>query len=169
MKILKTIKDIDFGFEDSTPQVYIERETARGIIFDDSNNVALLYSIKKDYYTLPGGGIEEGESVIQALHREMIEEIGCKITDIKEVGSVEEYRNNEALHQISHCFIARLAGDKGEPQPTEEEILEDFNPVWMPIDEAIKKIGSKENEGFRRGKYMVARNLVFLNEAKKYL
>ncbi len=40
-----------------------------------------------------GRGIEEGEDNIEALKRECMEEIGCTITNVRELGVIEEYRN----------------------------------------------------------------------------
>lgn len=70
---------------------------------------------KKFYHKLPGGGVEEGEDIETGLRRESFEEIGCTIEYIHELGTIEEYRNEcrngGGRHQISHCFIAEIAGD----------------------------------------------------------
>jgi len=169
MKILKTIRDIDLGFETPAPDLYIEREAARAIVFDKNNNIALLHATKNNYHKLPGGGVEEGEDIKEALSREMMEEIGCQITDIKELGIIEEYRNEDSLHQISHCFVAKLDGKKGKPKFTQSEIEEGFRPVWVSLNDAIKTLDSEEIKEFRRGKFMVTRDFLFLNEVKKII
>lgn len=169
MKILKTIRDIDLGFETPDPDLYIEREAARAIVFDENNNVALLHATKNNYHKLPGGGIEEGEDIKKALNREIMEEIGCQIVDVKELGIIEEYRNEDSLHQVSHCFITKLDGKKGEPEFTKSEIEEGFKPVWLPLDEAIKILDNEKIKEFHRGKFMVTRDLTFLKEAKNNL
>ena len=167
MKILKTIRYIDFGFEAPAPDLYREREGARAVVFDENNNVALLHATKDNYHKLPGGGLEEGEDIYKALDREVMEEIGCKINNIKELGMVEEYRNEDSLHQISYCYIAKLDGKKGKPEFTKSETEEGFQPVWLSLDDAIKILDNEDIKLFRRGKFMVARDLTFLKEAKK--
>ena len=167
MKFLKTIRDIDLGFETPAPDLYREREAARAVVFDENNSIALLYSAKNNYHKLPGGGIEKGEDIKKALNREVMEEIGCQIVDIKELGIIEEYRNEDSLHQISYCFVAKLNGKKGEPEFTQSEIEEGFKPVWLSLNDAIKTLDNDEIKEFRRGKFMVTRDLSFLNEAKE--
>ena len=54
------------------------RPSVRGIIIKDGK-VALVHSLKYDYYKFPGGGIEPGESVIDALIRETAEEAGLTV------------------------------------------------------------------------------------------
>ena len=49
--------------------------------------VAMVHSIKYDYYKFPGGGIEEGESKENAMMREAREEAGLVVIP----GSVKEY------------------------------------------------------------------------------
>ncbi|MBQ5917855.1 MAG: NUDIX domain-containing protein, partial [Lachnospiraceae bacterium] len=66
-----------------------KRPSVRGIIIRD-NTIAMMHSLKYDYYKLPGGGIEEGESLEETLIREVKEESGLvvKTSSIKEFGMV---------------------------------------------------------------------------------
>lgn len=57
------------------------RVNVRGIIFKDGKLLAQQLTPgsdgkARDYWCTPGGGIDEGESLHDALHREMIEETG---------------------------------------------------------------------------------------------
>lgn len=145
MEILKTIRDNDLDLNFEEPITYEqERRASRAIVFDKGNNVALLHATNKNYHKLPGGGIEEGEDAIQALKREAMEEIGCEIENIKELGIVEEYRNQYSLHQLSYCFTADIKGEKGTPQLEEDEIADGFETVWMNINDAIKVLESEK-------------------------
>ena len=51
------------------------------IIFNDRKLVVTKHSVKDygDYYLLPGGGLEEGESPVEAIQRECREEIGVDV------------------------------------------------------------------------------------------
>jgi 8-oxo-dGTP diphosphatase len=170
MKILKTIRDRDLGLNFEDPSIYTqERRASRAIVFDKDKNLALLDAKNKGYHKLPGGGIEKGEDIIEALNREAMEEIGCKITNAKELGIVEEYRNQFSLHQLSYCFIADLDGEKGVPQLEADEIEDGFEPVWLNIDEAIKILESEKNLEHYEGKFINMRDLILLKEAKKFI
>lgn len=65
------------------------RPSVRGIIIKDGK-IAIMHSLKYDYYKLPGGGIEEGEQLEDTLIREVREESGLvvKPDSIKEFGYV---------------------------------------------------------------------------------
>ncbi|MEX2008133.1 MAG: NUDIX domain-containing protein [Candidatus Spechtbacterales bacterium] len=173
MRHLKTITDKDLGMDTPAPEAYETRDTARTVVFDAegtvaSLNVALLYVAKKQYHKLPGGGVEQGETIAQAAEREAEEEIGCTITLVDEMGVVEEYRNGLTMHQTSYCYTAMLQGEKGIPQMTEEEIADGFEVVWLPLDGAIKLLESETGtvEDYE-GKFINARELLYLKEAKR--
>lgn len=169
MKLLKTITDKDFNSDIPAPEVYRERKAARVIVFDQDNNVALLHASKDNYYKIPGGGAEGEEDILETLNREIKEEIGCAVKNIKELGEIEEYRNIDSLHQVSYGYIAEVDGEKGEPQFTQGEIEEGFKPVWLTLDKAIETIGNKNISEFIRAKFMVLRDATFLKEARNNL
>ena len=77
-------------FENLSPEErkgYQYRKTARAVVFDENNKIALLYVSKHNYHKLPGGGAEDGEDLIVALKRECVEEIGCDIEVIEDLGA----------------------------------------------------------------------------------
>jgi 8-oxo-dGTP diphosphatase len=144
------------------------REAARAIVFDENKLIALLHATKNFYYKLPGGGVEKGEDVKTALERECKEEIGCEVEVLGELGSIVEYRKKYGLKQISFCFIAKLVGEKQAPALTQDEIDEGFETVWLPYDEALKKV-KESTPTIYEGPYMVTRDTVLLEAAAKPL
>lgn len=65
------------------------RNSARSIIIRDGK-IAMIHSLKYDYYKFPGGGIENGENPVEAMIRETREEAGLvvKPETVKEYGYV---------------------------------------------------------------------------------
>ena len=167
MKNLLTIRDADVGVQTPLPTTQQERRASRSVIFDAEGNIALLHATKKNFHKLPGGGIEDYEGIEQALRREVLEEIGCEITNIRELGSIEEYRQRFALRQISYCFIADLAGAKGRPQLTEDEVSDGFETVWLILDNAIETIEREAPVEDYEGKFIQLRDLTFLKTAQE--
>jgi 8-oxo-dGTP pyrophosphatase MutT (NUDIX family) len=57
----------------------------------------MVHSLKYDYYKFPGGGIEDGESMIDALVRETAEEAGLAVdvSSIKKLGYVHRVQRSD--------------------------------------------------------------------------
>lgn len=144
------------------------RHAARAIVFDSENKIGILYVGLHNYYKLPGGGIEAGEDVVTALKRECLEEIGCNITVTSELGEIIEYRDEGALKQHSYYYLAKLVGEKGEPDFTEKEKARNFQIKWVDLDEAIRLIKGHETDNIF-GNFIKTRDLMSLVEAKKIL
>lgn len=168
MKNIKIIRDSDVGLHIPDPQKYRERSAARAIVFDSDQKIALLHVTKKSYHKLPGGGIEKNEDNEAALRRELLEEIGCSVQNIRELGIIEEYRNDFQLHQISYCFIADLIGSKNEINLEAGEIADGFEPEWMSLKDAIQTLENESGVESYEGKFIRLRDLTFLKEAEKF-
>lgn len=80
------------------------RNSARSIIISNKK-IAMIHSMKYDYYKFPGGGIENGEDPITAMMRETREEAGLvvKPETIKEYGYVHRIQKSDK--DASECFI----------------------------------------------------------------
>lgn len=142
MKLLKVIKDADviFGTKNLEPDNFRERTAARAILFDAENKIALLHVRKQEYYELPGGGLDGDETVEQGLERELLEETGCHSKITAEVGEIEEFRNEEKIHQRSFVYLAKVVGEKGETSLMDDELEEDFQLEWADLSDALNKI-----------------------------
>jgi 8-oxo-dGTP diphosphatase len=84
-------------------------------------------------WEFPGGGVEFGEKLADALKREMFEEYGVKI-DVRELLDVVDHiLPEEGQHWVSPTFICRII--EGVPEIKESEKCREirwFYPAEMP-------------------------------------
>lgn len=120
----------------------MKRESSRAVIIDN-NRVLTMFRRKIDeagnkneYYAIPGGGIEESETMEKAVVRELQEELNVKIKILGYLGKVEKAKD---IENYFHCEIIegtpRLGGE-------ELEIMTDSNyyePMYMDINELKNK------------------------------
>jgi mutator mutT protein len=109
------------------------RKAVRCYLIKDNEVVVTKYkkdNKKEGYYDIPGGKIEEGESPKQTAIREMKEETGIEIQNLKYKGIMTiEYPDRLFIFDT---FITKEY--EGEPQEFEENTSE-----WIDIDELLKK------------------------------
>ena len=95
-------------------------------------------------FQLPGGGIDPGESPLQALYREVIEETGWKISAPRKIGVFRRFTYMPEYdlwaEKLCHIYAARPARPLGNP--TEAGHM----AVWMSANDAMRKLA---NEGDR--------------------
>jgi 8-oxo-dGTP diphosphatase len=144
---------------------YRHREAARAVVFDDDGRVALLHVTKYGYHKLPGGGVEEGEDVITALKREVLEEVGCKVIVTTRLGKVVEYRDEWGMRQTSYCFVARQAGELAAPTFTDEELEDGFEVVWADSRKAAIAILKADSPQGYEGPLIQQRDIAILKAA----
>ncbi len=80
------------------------RHSARSIFIKDGK-IAMIHSLKYDYYKFPGGGIEAGETAVEAMIRETREEAGLIVIPetVKEYGYVHRIQKSD--NDPAVCFV----------------------------------------------------------------
>ena len=95
MQLLKTAFHPDISPADIAPDsglTLIVRHATRAIVLR-GEDILLLYTQHYDDYSLPGGGIAEGEDQVAGLIRELQEETGAQgIRNVKAFARYDEYR-----------------------------------------------------------------------------
>lgn len=117
------------------------RLAARAIVIQD-NRILMVHTNKGDY-KFPGGGIRKTESHEEALRREVTEETGYIVNEIKEEAGTIIQRNpnqfdtNGIFQMTSYYYFCDVKPDKTEQHLDKYEQDQEFCPVWMDIDEVI--------------------------------
>lgn len=101
---------------------YPYRENCFGIV-DMGDQLMVVYTEKDRNHSLPGGGVEPGESLQEAIEREFIEEAGYKVKSAKEIVQVHCYWNwrdgKTHLERFSHIMLVEL-DENSKTTPTED-------------------------------------------------
>lgn len=112
----------------------------RGVIFKNKNTLVCIeengYGIKH-LLKLPGGSVENNESNIKAIKREILEETGYEIDNIKCLGFIENIRKEYAIH-ITY-YVAKTKGKKRKLKLTDEELMVETKPIEIEIEKAKKR------------------------------
>lgn len=101
----------------------------------DDNKIGIASNGIDHFYF--GGGIEKNETELEALQRELVEELGYTITNIQEfdkVGSFLFAEEHGYLEVIANIYIAYL--DKKMTDPIEK----DHNLMWINPEDYIGKM-----------------------------
>lgn len=149
-RLIVEIKDADFGFNTPKEKTNITRFGVRVLLFNERQEICVIKSEKYDYMQLPGGGIDEGESISEGLKRETREETGFLIKDIKPLGFTvekrEDIRNTHEFDQdISYVFSALPDKEIGTNY-MDDEIAEGFKPIWISLDDFISEQEGREGK-----------------------
>lgn len=130
------------------------RISARGIIIN--NNKILLNKFGHgEYYNIPGGGVEPGETVKQAVVREIFEESGLNVT-VGDLIIAHEYEPNHCNFiygkrpQISFIFRCFLSGDDKIKSPS----VPDKDPDNLEITSEAKWIQISDLENINYVPYI---------------
>lgn len=168
MKLISHLPDNQYPFEGLTHV----REVARGVILNDKDEVAILKLHSddnfgtRDCYELPGGGVKEGESFIEAFQREAIEETGFKVRIIEEIGDVIDYYNLIHRENHNHYFLGRTTEFLGlKLEEYETHMIQEL--LFVPIDKAIELFSTQMFGGV--GKLVQQRELPILKLAKSII
>ncbi|MCE7586186.1 NUDIX domain-containing protein [Vibrio fluvialis] len=128
--------------EPLSQQRILQRKAARAIVLD-GEDILMLYTERYHDYTLPGGGVDEGEDILQGMVRELEEETGAQnIHSIKPFGLYEEFRpwykdDADVMHMVSYCFTCKIDRELGDTNYEDYEIKNGMKPVWINIRDAI--------------------------------
>lgn len=115
------------------PQQFPE-PIAGGFILNDKNQLFLMKSHKwNGRYIPPGGHVEVGETLEEALIREVKEETNMDITDIKLI-KYFEFINKDQFHTKRHFIFFNFSARATTTDVRLNDEAEEY--VWVDLDTA---------------------------------
>ena len=98
---------------------------ARGMVIDGKGRVFLIKHSYVDGWHLPGGGVETGETIQEALARELAEEGNIRITGSPRLHGVFFNKGASRRDHVA-LFVVREYVQDGKPQPNREIVAHGF-------------------------------------------
>lgn len=121
------------------------RNSARSIIIR-GGRVAMVHSLKYDYYKFPGGGIEQGEDPVEAMIRETREEAGLVVLPetVREYGLVHRIQKSdsdptEIFEQDNYYYLCDAEDTVASQELDDYESRESYTLEFTDPHTAIRK------------------------------
>lgn len=125
----------DYFHDPAAPPANSVKVAVSAVVQDNQGRILLIRRSDNGKYSIPGGGLEAGETVAQAVVREVLEETGIEVdvTDLVGVFSnpdhVIAYDDGEVRQEFSVCFRAKPIG--GAPRLSDESTAVE----WVPLEQ----------------------------------
>ena len=129
-------------------------KTARGIIV--RNSMVLVMRAKGSIYCgLPGGHIDRGEQPIDALIREMREELGTELSYVEWLTKLDFIWDDQQTHELTDLYMVHTWPLHRPLQALESHLA----AAWVPTY-AVADAGLRPKDAWRWIAYVAARRAV---------
>ena len=151
------------------------RNSARSIIVRNGK-VAMVHSLKYDYYKFPGGGIEAGENPVEAMIRETREEAGLTVIpgSVKEFGLVHRVQKSdsdpaECFMQDNYYYLCDALDETVSQDLDSYESSEGYRLEFMDPQAVIRKNRNVKNSPYNGLMFEREARILEMLIAEKYL
>lgn len=129
-----TVKTIEIRGADAEKTVSKTRVGCRGIVVKGSQ-ILISHEVNTNYYLIPGGGLENGETLEMCCIREVREETGYIVKPVRCFLSINEYYGDRKY--VGYYFICEVMGE-GEQCLTESERERGLVPEWIDVNRVLE-------------------------------
>ncbi|MDR8392077.1 NUDIX domain-containing protein [Aliifodinibius sp. S!AR15-10] len=115
---------------------------AGGVLYKvENDSILVLLIYRRGVWDLPKGKLEGEESIKECAQREVSEEVGCRLPEIRQklITTYHEYEEAEEYIGKTTHWYAMEAGKEEDLEPETEEDITKL--AWFPLEEAIEKVG----------------------------
>ncbi|WP_120500107.1 NUDIX hydrolase [Roseovarius sp. EL26] len=135
-----------FGEQPNPEKRYTPRPGVYAILPRDGQLLVTLQKEPEPELQLPGGGIDPGESPIEALHREVHEETGWSIAHPRRLGAFRRFvympEYDMWAEKICMIYMARPARQIAPPREA------GHIPLWLAPEVAARELGNDGDRHF---------------------
>ena len=150
-----------------------DRSIVRAIVIDDEGFFYFVHAERDDEFGVStlietsGGGVEPGENLDEAIHRELKEELGVEVEILDKIGIVSDYYNLIHRHNINNYYLCKIRSF-GDKNLTQQEI-EDYHLTTLKLsyNEALSEYEKCSDSPL--GRLIAQRELPVLRRAKELL
>lgn len=98
------IKNYNKNFPEKKLSKFLMKMTTRALIFNDQNQLLTVQHHGSNFWSLPGGKIDEGEDLKTCLKREIFEELGLEC-EVKNLAFVHEFQWSKTSDVTTEFFF----------------------------------------------------------------
>lgn len=123
----------DYYDDASAPKANKIVPAVTAVVENDNREVLMIQRTDNGLWALPGGAQDIGESVVEAIRREVIEETGIEIEVAGLSGIYSDprhviaYDDGEVRQEFSLCFRAKMTGGKLRTSSESRQVR------WVPV------------------------------------
>ena len=125
---------------------HVLRRGAYAILPRGNDLLVTFQAAQFDEFQLPGGGVDPGESPLQALHREVFEETGWRIAAPRRLGAFRRFTYMPEYEiwaeKLCEIFVARPVLPLGPPSEVHH------TAVWMKAELAHNVLANPGDRDF---------------------
>ena len=121
------------------------------LLLDEKNRLLLQHRTDSHDWSTPGGSCELGESLEETARRELMEETGLEVGELKLLAVLSgpeyyyRYPNGDEVYNVSVMFVGRYAGSAITLDPEETKGVQFFD-LDQPLPQLMGPVNRKAIE-----------------------